>query len=180
MASRVQWERRHCEAASIGSPSPFLVEVLDLLPEGRCLDVACGRGANALFLAARGFEVEAIDWSAQALRTLGRLAAQEGLTVRAVAADLQEYPLPSSRYDVLLCMRYLDRGLWPSMVRALRPGGALLYETMTLAHLVENPSFPEKYCLRPGELLTAFEGVDVALYRELPGSSTASLLAFKR
>ena len=180
MSTRLSWEQRYSQGTTVGSPSPFLTEVLDLIPKGRCLDVACGRGANSLFLASEGFEVDAIDWSSQALRTLSQVATQESLSIRAIAADLQDFPLPSRKYNLLICMRYLDRNLWPSMVRALRTNGVLICETMTLTHLVENPSFPRQYCLQPGELLSAFDSLEVSLYKELPGSSTASLLAIKR
>lgn len=177
---RERWDERHRDADYLGEPAPFLEQVLPSLPRGRALDVACGLGANALRLAAAGFEVEALDWSFEALRKLRAAAEIKKLSVRGIACDLTRFPLPSERYAVVTCFRFLDRTLWPALLRALEPEGALIVETFTKGYLSLKPDFPPEYCLETGELLRAFATtLRVERYVELPSGSTASLLGIR-
>jgi SAM-dependent methyltransferase len=130
-------------------------------------------------MAQAGYSVDAFDWSFEGLCILQNKASAWGLRINLVAADLTSFPLPESRYDVLLCFRYLERSLWPTMVRALKPGGALVMETFTTERLKTKPDFPREYCLEPGELEHAFPELRVEIYRELSGEETASILAFR-
>ena len=177
---RARWDQKHRDADFLGEPASFLVECRPHLPPGRALDLACGLGANALYLASEGYAVEAFDWSFEALRKLTAAARESGGNVGAVACDVTRFPLPPGRYDVLLSFRFLDRSLWPSMVEALRPGGALLIETFNRRYLERRPDFPVEYCLEEGELLAAFGAtLRVARYQEMPREPRASLLAFR-
>ena len=176
---RRRWDAKHKAKEGPGSPAPFLLASFDHLPAGRCLDIAAGRGGNALFMAERGYQVDAVDWSLAGLSQAQAEARKHSLPINLIAADLATYSLPEERHDVVLCFRYLERRLWPQMVRALRPGGALLLETFTEEHRLDHPDFPKEYCLAPGELLGAFPDLRVAAYREVPGEATASLLAFR-
>ncbi len=177
---RNRWNRKHRDAEFLDEPAPVLVECRPHLPPGRALDLACGLGANALFLAGEGFRVEAFDWSFEGLRKLAAAAAGSGRTVGAVACDVTRFNLPRARYDVVVSFRFLERALWPSMVEALRPGGALVIETFNRLYLERRPDFPKEYCLEPGELLAAFGAtLRVARYQELPREPHASLLAFR-
>ncbi len=178
-SNRSRWDAKHGSKEEPGAPTPFLVSSIQHLPPGRCLDLAAGRGGNALFMAAQGYQVDALDWSLAGLRQAQTAALRQGLSINLVLADLTNFPIPARRYDVLTCFRYLDRGLWGDMVRALRPGGALLIETFTEEHLETHPNFPREFCLAPGEVLTAFPELRVAIYREMPGEGAASLLAFR-
>jgi tellurite methyltransferase len=180
MSERKRWDDRHRASEFLGAPAPFLEAVLPHIPRGRALDVASGLGANALYLAERGFEVETIDWSLEALRKLGAAARHRSAAVHPLVADVTRYPLPSRRYDAVICFRFLERALWPKLVEALRPGGALVVETFTLSELEHRPHFPRQYCLGEGELLRVFAStVRVARYEELPGAPTAALLGFR-
>jgi SAM-dependent methyltransferase len=94
-------------------------------------------------------------------------------------ADLEHIRLPECCYDLILCVQYLQRSLFPQMTRALRPNGVLLMETFTRAQLEfsggpQNPA----YLLETGELRDAFPGLCVLFYRELrAGQGIASLFA---
>lgn len=180
LSDRRRWEQKHRDAKFLGEPAPFLVECRPHLPPGRALDLASGLGANALYLAAEGFDVEALDWSFQGLKMLAAAARETRGRVRAVACDLTRFPLPRERYDVLVSMRFLDRSLWPAMVESLRPGGALVIETFNRRYRETRPDFPKEYCLEEGELLRAFGAtLRIARYQELPREPWASLLAFR-
>ena len=176
MTDRHGWDRKHREAAYDRRPSAFLEEVLASLPKGRALDIASGSGANAVFLAENGFDVEALDWSVFALRHLRSRCPDVGC----IACDLTRYPLPRDRYDVVVCFRFLERALWPHISDALRTGGALVYETFTLRHREQLPDFPKEYCLDEGELRSAFApSLRLERYRESASPALASLLAFR-
>jgi rhodanese-related sulfurtransferase len=138
-------------------PAEWLVQNADLLPRGgEALDVACGAGRHALLLAGAGYRVRAVDRDASKIEALGRLAARLGLPLSAEILDLESVPgadLGDAACDLIVVFRYLHRPLFPSLVRALRPGGMLLYETFTLeqARRGRPPSHPD-FLLRPGEL----------------------------
>lgn len=109
-------------------PSPLLEEKIGAAPSGRALDVATGTGRNARFLAERGYAVEAIDASAEALDRAREAAAASGLDVEWIRADVETFDFPVERYDVVTMsfFRAIDR--LPDVKAALRPGGVLFHE----------------------------------------------------
>lgn len=137
------------------------------------LDVAAGRGRNSLYLATRGFAVEAIDRDEEALAQLADLAKQRRLpnvTVRTL--DLEAHPtlppdLPKERYDVILVFFYLHRPLFPVLLQALKPGGVLVYETFLIDnHLRYQHPRRREFCLEHNELLRLTAGLRVLHYDE--------------
>ena len=99
-----------------------------------------------------------------------------------IQANLEEARLPERRFDLIICVQYLQRSLFSQMARALRPNGVLLMETFTRAQLefAGGPRNPE-YLLKAGELREAFSELRVLFYRELrAGQGIASLVAKKR
>jgi SAM-dependent methyltransferase len=198
--ARDKWDLRHRESASHPSPDPsaFLLECSPLLPRphsySRALDLACGAGQNAVYLAEHGWPVIAIDFSPPALDRAAALAAEHHLPthrstfqavpahfsgVLLVEADLESLAFPAAAFDLILCFHYLDRNLFAPIERALRPGGHLLYESFTELQLAypEGPRDPN-HLLRTGELRSAFPHLDVLFYRECQSPrAVASLLA---
>jgi tellurite methyltransferase len=199
--SQADWDAKHRLAAQAppSEPASIVRELLPLLPVGSALDIACGMGRHALLLAARRQQVTAVDFSSVALDILevrasgmpttvrrsdhfhpGARAAHGGLEL--IHANLEEAHLLDHSYDLILCVQYLQRSLFPQMVRALRPEGILLMETFTQAQLEfsggpRNPA----YLLETGELREAFPDLCVLFYRELrAGVGIASLVAKKR
>src|SRR5260370_20426975 len=198
-SSRSEWDAKHRLAeAPAAEPASIVRELLPLLPTGEALDIACGTGRHALFLTARGQHVTAVDFSKVALDTLEARARDMHITVRQsrvvpaarrhlrcgldlIQANLEEMQLPERRFDLIICIQYLQRSLFPQMVRALRPDGVLLMETFTRAQLefAGSPRNPA-YLLETGELREAFPSLCVLFYRELrAGQGIASLLAQK-
>ena len=165
---RSRWEARYAEQAdrAVRPPSPWLVRHLPRQRQGRALDLACGDGRNALYLARQGFTVDAIDIAFAGLARLRAAARAEGLVVRGIQADLEQFPLPIDRYAVLVNIRYLQRSLLPAIRRAVTPGGIVVFETFLreqaqLGH-PRNPAF----LLEPGELRAAFADFDVLAEEE--------------
>lgn len=147
----------------MSAPSDFLRLVGDRVPHGRVLDVACGSGRNAAFFAARGDRVVGIDRSRESLEQ-ARQALPSALFVE---ADLEKDELlPEARFDVVLNIRYLQRSLAPALMRALRPGGVLVFETFLVEQLERgHPRNPE-FVLRHNELLEMFRPLRVLHYEE--------------
>ena len=144
------------------APSAWLQRHARLLrPGGSVLDVACGSGRHALWLAAQGFAVTGVDRDAAALQGLRG-------HIDAIEADLEgaPWPLPGRRFDGIVVTNYLWRALWPALRGALAPGGVLIYETFGDGQqLIGKPSRPE-FLLRPGELLRACEGLYVVAFED--------------
>ncbi|HXJ04400.1 MAG TPA: class I SAM-dependent methyltransferase [Candidatus Acidoferrum sp.] len=193
-----EWDARYREAAQNppAEAADIVSEWLPLLPRGRALDLACGTGRHALLLAAHGLSVTAVDWSGAALDILDKRARKSKISVARVGAampesssrgmhlvqaNLEEIGLPETSFSVILCFHYLQRPLFLQIVRALRPGGLLLFETYTREQLnyTGGPRNPA-HLLEPGELRTAFPGLRALFYRELnAGQGIASLVAQK-
>ncbi len=152
------------------SPAEWLVEHAALLRGGgRALDVACGDGRNALYLAQLGYMVDAIDVSDVAIGALRRAVQQRGLamTIAPRVVDLEREPLPAGPYDVIVTLNFLQRDLFGPLQDALAPGGLLLYETLGQAHVDElGNDFNPDFLVAPGELLAAFDGLEVVAQRE--------------
>lgn len=150
-----------------GRPSAFLVENIDLLPKGRVLDVATGGGRNAVYLASRGFQVEGVDISMEALDAARALAGKSGVSVTLRLMDLEkDVSLPREAFDVIICFNYLYRPLMPQLKRALRAGGVLVYETYIVDQTqFGKPKNPE-HLLQHNELLEFFYDFRCLRYRE--------------
>lgn len=133
------------------NPSPWIVRFAPLIPAGgEVLDLACGYGRHARYLAQLGYRIEAVDRDAEALATLVGVA---NVTTR--CADLEGGPWPyySRVFDGIVVSRYLWRPLFPQIFNALAEGGVLIYETfMEGQQLYGKPENPA-HLLRPGELL---------------------------
>ena len=153
-SSQSDWDSKHRLAAETppSEPASIVRELLPLLPTGPALDIACGTGRHAMFLAARGQHVTAIDFSGVALDIFEVRARSLHVPVRRgenlheprrqlrggielIQTNFERIHLPERCYDLILCVQYLQRSLFPQMGRALRPNGVLLLETFTRAQL---------------------------------------------
>ena len=129
------------------------------------LDVACGGGRHARYLAGLGYRVEAVDRDAQALSALAGAAG-----VNARVADLEdgEWPYAREHFDAIVVTNYLHRPLFPHLLAAVAPGGVLIYETFAAGNeRYGRPSNPD-FLLKPGELLQVAHGrLEVVAYENL-------------
>nr|WP_246325967.1 class I SAM-dependent methyltransferase [Actinomycetospora corticicola] len=143
----------------------------DVVPTtGRALDVACGRGTVAVWLAARGLAVDAIDAAAAGLALGRELADAEGVSVRWIEADLDDGLPVGPAYDVVVCQRFRDPLLYPAFAGLLAPGGLLV---MTVLSTVGDTG--GRFRAAPGELRAAFDHLDVLVDEE--GDGEAHLVA---
>jgi SAM-dependent methyltransferase len=194
------WNERYSEPfASYGTePNDFLREVAGRIPDGPVLCLAEGEGRNAVFLAERGHAVTAVDLSDVGLANASRLAAERGVEITTVAADLAVYePGEACWAGIVSIWGHLPRTvrtrLYPACVRALRPGGALVLESYTPRQLERpgegGPSSADML-MTPDDVREEFAGLrfercaevdrDVAEGRYHHGpSTTVQVLAFK-
>lgn len=149
-------------------PSRWLVRNFERLPKGLALDVAMGRGRNAIYLATRGFDVDGVDVDPEAVAEARSLARRLNAPIRAVLGNLEDgtYIVPEEGYDAIVVFNFLHRPLFPDLRDGLRPGGVILYETFTEdQRLYGRPTNPD-YLLRVGELREVFGDWEVLAYRE--------------
>ena len=183
---QVAWDERfrtgdHAET----EPDPFLIQLQDyeeLFPAGgHALDVACGAGRNAVWLARKGWNVTACDISLEGLRRAQDLARMHGVQLNLFCQDLESAALPPDHFDLVVCFFYLHRELFPLLRTALRPKGLVVYKTYT----TDQQRFPGRprhplHLLRPQELLEHFRGFRILLYQEvIKDKGVAQLIAQK-
>jgi SAM-dependent methyltransferase len=176
-------------------PSPFLVEALDWIgshaaaapPRAlpvRALDVACGAGREAVYLATRGYQVDAIDVLPDALQRAGDLARRNGVAIHTIGQDLRRQPLLENQaFDLVAVFRFLHRPLLSAVGRSVAPGGHIVYETFHWRDAGQRGPLSPGRALQDGELAAAFEGFEPIIVRdgvERDGRCFSQLLARRR
>ena len=165
------WDERFRtgEYPSDPEPSPVFREYADEAAGERALDVACGTGRNAVFLAECGYEVDAIDQSAEGLRVTRERAEARGVgdRVRPIQADATRFDYPADRYDVVAVSFYRTLDRLGDVKAALAPEGLLFYQH----HLRSDPPAAvgpgsDQYRFRSNELLRACLDLTVLYYEE--------------
>jgi SAM-dependent methyltransferase len=164
---REDWNRKHGEAGPLFGvePTRFLVAEVDGLEPGRALDLACGAGRNAVWLAEQGWAVTGADFSEVALANARGLAAERGVEVEWVEADLRDWEPAPQAFDLVLLLylqlpaeeRQLVLG---RAATAVAPRGTLLVVGHDLQNLNGGYGGPQD----PGVLFTPDE-----IAAELPG-----------
>jgi SAM-dependent methyltransferase len=181
---RLKWNRKHRLTGPSCRPCAAVEQYVHLARPGRALDIAAGSGRNALFLAEKGFAVDAVDISDVGLRLF---AGRHG-RVFALCANLETYEIAASRYSLIININYLNRRLFPYIRRGLVPGGLLIFKTF-----LNPPGFqpPKRFSaahrvhlLKPNELASAFAELTTLVCRETttpePGDPYPSALLVAR
>ena len=187
LADRERWDARYAGITVPAAlrPSPWLMETVAELPAGRALELACGLGHNAIWLARLGWQVDAADVSPVGLEHARRLAQEQGTEVGWIAADIDDFHAEPGAYDLVVVFRFLDREHLPDIVQsALRPGGLLIYETFSAAQLerpdshIRNPAF----VFSPGEAPELFAELETIHSEELelPDASVVRFVGRKQ
>jgi tellurite methyltransferase len=177
-SERELWNQKYGEDSHASlKPDPFLPSAYDDFIEplirkpGSALDVAGGVGRHALWLAEKGWQVTLAEVSEVALAKAEQHAAECGARIRPLTADLSTSGgrrlIGRDRYDLILVFFYLERNLFPALLKALKPAGLLIYKTYTVDQLrfAGGPRHP-LHLLKHNELLRAFHELRVLHYRE--------------
>lgn len=165
---RVKWDQRYRDGdyGSRRHPTALLEEWLDRLPTGSALDVACGNGRNARFLAPTRTRVVGVDISAVAIQQARELAA-DLTNLEFVVANLDDGLPITESFDLIVMVRFVDLHLMRSLSDFLNPGGAVLIEQ----HLVwddpdielAGPGEDSRFRTKPGDVAGALKNMH-ALY----------------
>ena len=165
--TKTKWEKHYL---SCTNDVPVAADVLllnqHLLPaKGKVLDLACGRGGNALLLAEQGLETHAWDISASALEQLSGYANDKQLTIQTKEKDITN-DFESDLFDVIVVSRFLDRSLIQDIKNAINSNGLIFYQTFIKDKVDDvGPSNPD-YLLDKNELLNFFKDWHILFYRE--------------
>lgn len=165
-----EWDARYAADELVWSATPnrWVAEELAELPPGRALDLAAGEGRNAIWLAERGWDVTAVDFSQVAIDKAAALAARRGVTLRLVVADVTVWTPPAAAFDaVLVAYLQLPADRFATVLRraaaALAPGGTLLvigHDRDNLTRGYGGPQDPVVLVTVP-EVTAALDGLDI-------------------
>ena len=172
-ADRRHWDTRYAEGglAPVGDPvAPSIFAPFeDLFPsEGLALEIACGRGSAALWLASRGMHVHGVDVSPMAIHLARELLSRSGYAERTrfEVFDLDNGLPDSPPVELLLCYKFRDARLDQPMMERLAPRGLL-----AIATLSEVGAGPGAFRTRPGELRDAFGKLELLVEGERDGKA---------
>ncbi len=168
MPIQEKWDKIYSQAGKKQPPAcAALRDNSHLLPSsGKALDIACGLGSNALFLAEQGLVTDAWDISPIAIEKLQQTALQRALPLTATQTDLSTLKPATEQYDVIVVSHYLDRPFCHTIISMLKPEGLLFYQTFTAEKVSpEGPSSPA-FVLAKNELLQLFSALELIVYRE--------------
>jgi len=169
-----KWDARYSKDLGNTEPSSILMKYCYLSSVGKALDIACGNGRNSIFLAEKGFVVDAVDISKVATHQLAGMHQN----INAICTDLDTWNVQPNHYELIVNIRFLDRRLFPMIQEGLKPGGVLVFESFLDGH-------KKQFCLKENELLHAFKSFRVIYYEEKKTDSSekpsqiASLVAIK-
>lgn len=164
-----RWNKRYLASELSEPPAPcaLLSSFGHLIPShGRALDLACGLGGNAFFLAQKGLQVDACDIASEALIRVDRWAIERSQNIHSIEQDIEQHGLPKGQWDVIVVSRYLHRPLMPALASALKPRGLLFYQTFSADKSSQSGPSSADFLLQDNELLNAFSDLRLRYYRE--------------
>ncbi|WP_127470009.1 class I SAM-dependent methyltransferase [Thiomicrorhabdus aquaedulcis] len=163
-----KWDKHYADAQLSDTVNPCFVlkQHSNLLPfKGQALELACGLGGNARFLAQCGLKTHAWDISDNALSALNHWAQAHHAPIVPLITDLEQMLLPYQQFDVIVVSRYLDRSLLSALQDALKPNGLLYYQTF-LAPVQDNAPSKLEYYIGSGEFNQAWSKLKTLVYGE--------------
>ena len=195
------WDERYARGEhATAEPSHLLKRALEVLapktkrapqtPAPRALDLACGAGRHAVFLAEHGYEVTAVDASRVGIELARQRAAERGVKIDARAADLErgEFQIAPESNDLISVFYYLQRDLFPAIRAGVRRGGIIVAAIHLTDDTPDAAPMNSDFLLQPGELRAEFRDWEIIHYHETqltdddPGEHhrrTAELIAKK-
>ncbi|PKN12689.1 MAG: SAM-dependent methyltransferase [Deltaproteobacteria bacterium HGW-Deltaproteobacteria-4] len=146
----MNWDERYaCDDYIYGKePNDFLRSCAGKIPAGKVLTLAEGEGRNAVYLAAQGYEVTAVDNSSVALEKARQLAAERNVSITTIHADLGDFTIEADEWEgIISCFCHLPvtlrASLHQAVVRGLKPGGMLVFEGFSKEQLSYGTGGPQ-------------------------------------
>ena len=167
---REDWDKRYASVENLWAvkPNRFLVAEVAGLEPGRALDLACGEGQNAIWLATLGWEVTGVDYSEVAIAKARARAERDGARVDFVCADLLEYEPSARAFDLVLLLYFHipateRRPVLAKAADAVAHGGTVIvigHDLSNVTHGVGGPSDPDLLST-PDELASELPGLEI-------------------
>ena len=153
------------------SPNPLLAATAAKLVPGKALDLACGTGRNAVWLAERGWQVTAVDASPAAIELLQKRANRSNVSVETHVADLEkrEFCIEPDSWGLVAMCFYLQTSLFEPVKRGVKPGGMVI----AIVHITPRNEEITEHQLALGELKNYFRGWEIQHYFEGPPNDPA-------
>lgn len=161
------WDERYAGGKyPAAEPHRLLISLVEKLAPGKALDLACGAGRHAVFLAEKGWRVTAVDNSAVGLEIARKRAREKNLAIDFRRADLEkgEFAIAENAFDLICDFYYLQRDLFAAMKKGLKSGGIIV----AAIHIYGADEPAGRFTLREGELKEFFEGFEIIHYHETP------------
>jgi SAM-dependent methyltransferase len=190
---REDWDKRYSSVENLWAvkPNRFLVAEVTGLKPGRALDLACGEGQNAIWLATLGWDVTGVDFSEVAIAKARSRADRDGVRVEFVCADLLGYEPAASAFDLVLVL-YLHipadgrRQVLANAAAALAPGGTFVLVGHDLTNMTDGvggPSDPDLLCT-PDQIASELPGLEIVkaerVFRDVAGEERDAIDALVR
>lgn len=159
------WDTRYAGGKySSAEPHKLLIALNGKLKAGNALDLACGAGRHALFLAEMGWRVTAVDNSAVGIEIAKKRADEKGLTIDFRVADLEtgEFKIEENSFDLVCDFYYLERDLFAAMKKGLKAGGIII----STIHIYGAGEDAGRFLLKEGELKAFFDDFEILHYHE--------------
>jgi SAM-dependent methyltransferase len=167
---REEWDRRYAGSELLWSAEPnrFLVAEVAGLPPGRALDLACGEGRNAVWLARRGWRVTGVDFSEVAIEKARRLAAARKVAVEWLVGDLLDFGFAAEAFELVILFylqvpRVEREQIVRASARAVAPGGTFLLVGHDSRNLESGYGGPRQQAVlyTPDDIVADLDGLDV-------------------
>ncbi len=161
-SDRQRWDERYrTRAPGLRPPHPYLLRIVHQLPtSGRALDLAGGDGRHAILLASRGLDVTLTDISPVGLERARAAAAEVGVSITTVTADLTTAPPPAGPWDLIVCVLYFERALLARISGILAPGGRFVFVQPTRTNLSKH-NHAARFVVEPGEITRLLPGLRI-------------------
>ena len=162
------WDTRYREGfyGEEKGPHGLLELFAPIVPAGIAIDIAMGRGRDAIFLAERGFAVYGLERSMEAIKKSRQTMAERVTNIFAVYGDANNLPFRSGSADMVVVFYFLLRNIMEEIARLLRKGGILIYETFLKRQNLIDRHREEEHLLDDGELIGYFPEMEPLFYEE--------------
>ena len=165
------WNERYASGKYCSDePHKLLIKLAENLDAGKALDLACGVGRNALFLAAKDWQVTAVDNSSVGIEIARKRAQEKSLEVDFRVADLEagEFVIEENAYDLICDFYYLQRDFFPKIKAGVKAGGIVV----AAIHIYGEGEEEGRFLLREGELSALFSDFEISHYHETSAADT--------
>lgn len=166
---RIKWNEKYRNQSYPTKVASVVKKFYHLAPGKKALDIAAGNGRNSVFLAHKGFSVDAVDISEVGLTEF----ASRYPNINAICADLDQFEIATAHYDLIVNVKFLNRRLFPYIQEGMKPGGVVIFHTLLGSDSIKStPEHCREYLLRANELLHAFLAMRIIYYCETGDQET--------